>query len=83
MSVLFDDDGKIWMISGNTAPYPIEELTPDLKSFVPGAKHQLVVPPGSPRGRGITPNAVIPERCARDDGARGARTELIHLTICR
>ena len=52
MSVLFDDDGKIYMISGNTAPYPIEELTPDLKGFVPGVKHQLVVPPGSRMGEG-------------------------------
>jgi xylan 1,4-beta-xylosidase len=52
MSVLFDDDGRIYMISGNTAPYPIEELTPDLKGFVPGVKHQLVVPPGSRMGEG-------------------------------
>jgi xylan 1,4-beta-xylosidase len=42
MSVLFDDDGKIYIISGNNSPYPIDELAPDLKSFVPGAHHQLV-----------------------------------------
>jgi xylan 1,4-beta-xylosidase len=42
MSVLFDDDGKIYIISGGSSPYPIEELAPDLKSFVPGARHQLV-----------------------------------------
>ncbi len=42
LSVLFDDDGKIYIISGNRSPYPIEELTPDLKSFVPGVRHQLV-----------------------------------------
>lgn len=41
LSVLFDEDGKIYIISGNRSPYPIEELTPDLKSFVPGARHQL------------------------------------------
>jgi xylan 1,4-beta-xylosidase len=41
LSVLFDDDGKIYIISGNRSPYPIEELTSDLKSFVPGAKRQL------------------------------------------
>jgi xylan 1,4-beta-xylosidase len=52
MSVLFDDDGKIYIISGNTAPYPIEELTSDLKGFVPNVKHQLVVPPGSRMGEG-------------------------------
>jgi xylan 1,4-beta-xylosidase len=40
MSVLFDDDGKIYLISGNGAPYPIEELAPDLRSFVPGVRHQ-------------------------------------------
>ncbi len=42
MSVLFDDNGKIYIISGAGSPYPIEELAPDLKSFVPGARHQLV-----------------------------------------
>jgi xylan 1,4-beta-xylosidase len=42
LSVLFDDDGKIYIISGGGSPYPIEELTPDLKAFVPGARHQLV-----------------------------------------
>lgn len=52
LSVLFDDDGKIYLISGNTSPYPIEELTPDLKGFVPGAKHSLVVPPGQRMGEG-------------------------------
>ncbi len=41
LSVLFDDDGKIYLISGNRSPYPIEELTPDLKSFVPGVRRQL------------------------------------------
>jgi xylan 1,4-beta-xylosidase len=41
LSVLFDDDGKIYIISGNRSPYPIEELAPDLKSFVPGVRHQL------------------------------------------
>lgn len=41
MSVLFDDDGKVYIISSGNSPYPIEELTPDLKSFVPGVRHQL------------------------------------------
>jgi beta-xylosidase len=41
LSVLFDDDGKIYLISGGSSPYPIEELTPDLKAFVPGVRHQL------------------------------------------
>ncbi|MHB1034334.1 MAG: beta-xylosidase family glycoside hydrolase [Pirellulales bacterium] len=43
LSVLFDDDGKIYMISGGGSPYPIEELAPDLKSFVPGVRRQLAV----------------------------------------
>jgi len=42
MSVLFDDDDKVYIISGASSPYPIEELTPDLKAFVPGVRHQLV-----------------------------------------
>jgi beta-xylosidase len=42
LSVLFDDDGKVYIISGGGSPYPIEELAPDLKSFVPGVRHQLV-----------------------------------------
>jgi beta-xylosidase len=33
LSVLFDDDGKVYLISGNHSPYPIEELAPDLRSF--------------------------------------------------
>jgi xylan 1,4-beta-xylosidase len=53
LSVLFDDDlGKIFIISGASAPYPIEELAPDLRSFVPGVRHQLAVPPGERMGEG-------------------------------
>ena len=38
LSVLFDDDlGKVFMIHGNSVPYPIEELTPDLTAFVADA----------------------------------------------
>ncbi len=52
MSVLFDDDGKIYLIYGNSSPYSIEELAPDLKSFIPNVKHSLVVPPGQRMGEG-------------------------------
>jgi beta-xylosidase len=52
MSVLFDDDGKIYIISGNNSPYPIDELAPDLKSFVPDVQHHLTVPPGGRMGEG-------------------------------
>jgi xylan 1,4-beta-xylosidase len=42
LSVLFDDDlGKIFIISGNRSPYPIEEIAPDLKYLVPGVRHEL------------------------------------------
>lgn len=37
LSVLFDDDGKVYIISGNHSPYPVEELSADLRSFVPDA----------------------------------------------
>jgi len=50
MSVLFDDDGKVYIISGGGNPYPIEELAPDLRSFdIHAPRHQLVVPPDGPR----------------------------------
>jgi xylan 1,4-beta-xylosidase len=52
MSVLFDDDGKIYIISGNSNPYPIDEIAPDLQSFVPDMHHQLNVPPGQRMGEG-------------------------------
>jgi xylan 1,4-beta-xylosidase len=52
LSVLFDDDGKIYVISGNRAPYPIDELAPDLRSFVPNGRHQLAVPEGQRMGEG-------------------------------
>jgi xylan 1,4-beta-xylosidase len=43
LSVLFDDDGKVYIISGGGSPYPIEELSQDLRSFDTNApRHQLV-----------------------------------------
>lgn len=44
LSVLFDDDGKVYIISGNRNPYLIEELTPDLKSFVPDSRRKMDAP---------------------------------------
>ena len=50
MSVLFDDDGKVYIISGGGGPYPIEELSPDLRSFDTNAPHhQLVIAPDGPK----------------------------------
>ncbi len=43
-SVLFDDDGKVYIVSGNHSPYPIEELSPDLRSFVPGSVRMMDAP---------------------------------------
>src|ERR1017187_9828560 len=40
LSVLFDDNGKIYIISSNSSPYPIEEIAPGLNSFVPDVRHQ-------------------------------------------
>jgi beta-xylosidase len=41
LSVLFDDDGKIYLVSGNRNPYTIVELNKDLTGVVPGATHQM------------------------------------------
>src|SRR5262249_5888861 len=61
MSILFDDDlKKIFIISsaGNRGPngtmtYPIEELSPDLKSFDTNApRHEMVISAGQRMGEG-------------------------------
>jgi xylan 1,4-beta-xylosidase len=43
LSVLFDDDGKIYIISGGGSPYPIEELAPDLRGFTTNAPKRVLV----------------------------------------
>ncbi len=44
LSVLFDDDGKVYIISGARAPYPIEELSEEVRSFkVDAPRRQLNV----------------------------------------
>ena len=52
LSVLFDDDGKVYLIHGNRSPYTIEELAPDIRSFIPDVRHALVLPPGQRGGEG-------------------------------
>jgi beta-xylosidase len=42
LSVLFDDDGKVYLISGGGSPYPIEELNPDLRSFNTSAPKRVL-----------------------------------------
>ena len=50
MSVLFDDDlHKVFLIYGNSAPYNIDELAPDLRSVAVPNAHKLV-PLGAPHG---------------------------------
>jgi xylan 1,4-beta-xylosidase len=44
LSVLFDDDGKIYIVSGGGNPYPLEELTPDLKGIVPNSRRSINAP---------------------------------------
>ena len=44
LSVLFDDDGKIYLVSGNGNPYTIVELNKDLTDVVPGARHEMNAP---------------------------------------
>jgi len=44
LSVLFDDDGKIYLVSGNRNPYTIVELNRDLTGLVPGVRHQMNAP---------------------------------------
>jgi beta-xylosidase len=43
LSVLFDDDGRIYIISGGGSPYPIEELAPDLRGFNTNAPKRALV----------------------------------------
>src|SRR5215831_3450078 len=44
LSVLFDDDGKIYLISGNRNPYTIVELNSDVTGVIQGAKHTMDAP---------------------------------------
>ncbi|MFC1551168.1 family 43 glycosylhydrolase [Candidatus Latescibacterota bacterium] len=44
LSVLFDDDGTVYLVYGNRNPYPIEELAPDLRSIVPNSCRSMDAP---------------------------------------
>lgn len=44
LSVLFDDDGKIYLVYGNRNPYAIVELNEDLTGVVPGVRHEMDAP---------------------------------------
>jgi xylan 1,4-beta-xylosidase len=43
LSVLFDDDGKIYVVSGNRNPYTINELNAEVSGFLP-ATHKMDAP---------------------------------------
>jgi xylan 1,4-beta-xylosidase len=52
LSVLFDDElGKVFLISGSGAPYPIDEMSPDCRSITAVAAHRLA-PQGGRMGEG-------------------------------
>jgi beta-xylosidase len=44
LSVLFDDDGKIYAVSGNRSPYPIVEIDKDVTAVIPDASHRMNAP---------------------------------------
>ncbi|HNY28025.1 MAG TPA: glycoside hydrolase 43 family protein [Candidatus Sumerlaeota bacterium] len=44
LSVLFDDDGKIYLVSGNHNPYPVVELNQDLTAVIPNSEFKLDAP---------------------------------------
>lgn len=44
LSVLFDDDGKIYLVYGNRNPYTILELNKDLTDVVPGVRYVMDAP---------------------------------------
>jgi xylan 1,4-beta-xylosidase len=44
LSVLFDDDGKVYLVYGNRNPYTIIELNKELTAVVPDARHTMNAP---------------------------------------
>jgi beta-xylosidase len=85
MSVLFDDNGKVYLIWGANAPYPIEELSPDLRSFVTdapkrslpermGEGHHLYKIDGKYYDISAIPGATTDQMVARADSIDGPWT---------
>jgi len=85
LSVLFDDDGKVYLIYGNRSPYPIEELAPDLRSFVTdapkrslpermGEGHHLYKIQGKYYDISAIPGATTDQMVARADSIDGPWT---------
>ena len=51
LSVLFDDDGKAYVVWGYRG-IRLAELTPDLLDVVPGTEREII-PPGAGMGEGL------------------------------
>ncbi len=85
LSVLFDDDGKVYLVSGNHSPYAIEELAPDLRSIVPGSR-RIMDAPGMGEGHHLykingkyydisaIPGGTVDQMVARADSINGPWT---------
>ena len=85
LSVLFDDDGKIYLVSGNHNPYPVVELNKELTAVIPGSEFQLNAP-GMGEGHHLykikgkyydvsaIPGGAVDQAVARADSIKGPWT---------
>jgi xylan 1,4-beta-xylosidase len=81
LSVLFDDDGKIYLVSGNRNPYTINELNADLTGFLPtthkmdaqglGEGHHLYKVNGKYIDLSAIPGGTVDQMVARADSIDG------------
>jgi beta-xylosidase len=81
LSVLFDDDGKIYVVWGNRNPYTINELNADLTAFLPathkmdavgmGEGHHLYKIKGKYYDISAIPGGTVDQMIARADSIDG------------
>jgi beta-xylosidase len=84
LSVLFDDDGKIYLISGNRSPYTINEMNSDLTRILPathkmdapgmGEGHHLYKIKGKYYDLSAIPGGTVDQMVARGDSIDGPWT---------
>ena len=84
LSVLFDDDGKIYVVSGNRNPYTINELNADVTGFLPathkmdargmGEGHHLYKIKGKYYDISAIPGGTVDQMIARADSINGPWT---------
>ena len=84
LSILFDDDGKIYLISGNRNPYTINELNDDITGFLPtshtmdargmGEGHHLYKIKGKYYDISAIPGGTVDQMIARADSIDGPWT---------